>query len=160
MCFLLSTVGVSSCTAPYPGPGAVWGGLEGPCGSLQAKAFRVGDGNGQFHFELLPAPIWRQTDLVEASVRNGQPVKTKQADETEQSHFLLCCREGLWADTFSALSSLLHVSSSAASVRLHMLGQSWKRQVLVSPSSPTTRRSSCAAPRNLLCCSQEPSEGH
>lgn len=72
------TVGSSSCTAPHPGPEALGGGLEGPCGSLQAKAFRVGDSDGQLHFEFLPAPIGRQTDPIEASVRNWQPAKTRR----------------------------------------------------------------------------------
>lgn len=52
--------------------------LKVQCGSLQSKALRVGDGDGKFHFELLSTLIWRQTDLIEASVRNWQPGKTQQ----------------------------------------------------------------------------------
>lgn len=63
------------------GPGS-WTGpdvlLKVQCGSLQSKALRVGDGDGKFHFELLSTSIWRQTDLIEASVRNWQPGKTQQ----------------------------------------------------------------------------------
>lgn len=59
-------------------PETLEGGLEGPCGSLQAEAFGVGDGDGQFSFEFPPAPIGRQTDLVEARVGNRQPVRTQR----------------------------------------------------------------------------------
>lgn len=59
-------------------PENLGGGLEGACGSLQAEAFGVGDGDGQFRFEFFPASIGRQTDLVEARVGNRQPVRTQR----------------------------------------------------------------------------------
>lgn len=52
---------------PGPGPGG-----PGPT-LLQAKALRVGDGDGQLVFELLPGPVRRQADLVEAGVGDRQP---------------------------------------------------------------------------------------
>lgn len=42
--------------------------------SLQAKALSVGDGDGEFVFELLPGSIRRQTDLIKTGVRDRQPV--------------------------------------------------------------------------------------
>lgn len=44
--------------------------------SLQAKAFGVGDGDGEFVFELLPGTVGRQADLIETCVRDGQPAET------------------------------------------------------------------------------------
>lgn len=46
--------------------------------SLQAEALGVGDGDGEFVFELLPGSIRRQTDLIEAGVRDRQPAETQR----------------------------------------------------------------------------------
>ena len=46
--------------------------------SLQAEALGVGDGDGEFVFELLPGSIRRQTDLIEAGVRDRQPAETER----------------------------------------------------------------------------------
>lgn len=46
--------------------------------SLQAEALRVGDGDGEFVFELLPGSIRRQTDLIETGVRDRQPAETER----------------------------------------------------------------------------------
>lgn len=62
--------------APDPGPETLSQLLKVPCGSFQSKALRVGDSNGKFHFEFFSASIRRQTDLIEACVRNWQPGKT------------------------------------------------------------------------------------
>lgn len=39
--------------------------------SLQTEALCIGNGNGQFVFELLPVSVRGQTDLVKAGVRDG-----------------------------------------------------------------------------------------
>lgn len=49
--------------------------------SLQAETLGVGDGDGEFVFELLPGFIRRQTDLVEAGVRDRQPAETKDTNK-------------------------------------------------------------------------------
>ena len=51
------------------------------CVSLQAEALGVGDGDGEFVFELLPGSIRRQTDLIEAGVRDRQPAETESHRE-------------------------------------------------------------------------------
>lgn len=51
--------------------------------SLQAEALGVGDGDGEFVFELLPGSIRRQTDLIEAGVRDRQPAETQRDDQVK-----------------------------------------------------------------------------
>lgn len=41
--------------------------------SLQAEALGVGDGDSELVFQLLPGSVRRQTDLIEAGVRDRQP---------------------------------------------------------------------------------------
>ncbi len=52
--------------------------------SLQAEAFGVGDGDGEFVFELLPVSIRRQTDLIEAGVRDRQPAEKQSGDRVNR----------------------------------------------------------------------------
>lgn len=52
--------------------------------SLQAKALGVGNGYGEFVFELLPGSIRRQTDLIEAGVGDGQPEETGRRQEKKE----------------------------------------------------------------------------
>ena len=51
--------------------------------SLQAEALGVGDGDGELELELLPGPVRRQTDLVEAGVGDGEPEETQTEEGDE-----------------------------------------------------------------------------